>query len=59
MYIEKNMFENIFNIVIGMKRKTKENMKTRVNIPLFCHRKNMKLIHVTKFKASLFLDNNA
>jgi hypothetical protein len=63
MYIEKNVFENIFNTVIDMKVKTKENMEARMNIHLFCHRKNMKLIYngsrVTKFKASLFLDNNA
>jgi hypothetical protein len=62
MYIKKNMFENIFNTVIDMKGKTKENMNARMNIPLFCHRKNMKLIYngswVTKFKARLFLDNN-
>jgi hypothetical protein len=63
MHIKKNMFENIFNMMIDMKEKTKYNMKVRMNIPVFCYRENMKLVynksHVTKFKVSFTLDNNA
>ena len=48
------MFENIFNIVMDVKRQTKRNMKARMNIYLFCNRKNMELVydesHVTKPK---------
>jgi hypothetical protein len=29
------MFENIFNIVMDMKVKTKENMKDKMDLPLF------------------------
>jgi hypothetical protein len=46
MHIEKNMFENIFNTVIDVKGKTKDNIKTRMDITLFYHRKNIKLVNV-------------
>jgi hypothetical protein len=45
MHIEKNMFENIFNIIMDMKGKTKDNIKTIMNISLFSHRKNIELIY--------------
>jgi hypothetical protein len=41
MHIEKNMFENIFNTIMDMKGKTKYNIKVRIDIALFCHRKNI------------------
>jgi len=63
MQIKKIMFENIFNIVMDMKRKTKDNIKARINISLFCYHKNMRLVYngsqVTKPKANFVLDNNA
>jgi len=63
MHIEKNVFGNIFNMVMDVKGKTKDNIKTRMNIALFCHRKNMKLVYVgsrvTKPKASFVLNKNA
>jgi hypothetical protein len=31
--------------VKNIKGKTKDNMKARIDIPLFCHRKNRKLIY--------------
>jgi hypothetical protein len=43
MYIEKNVFENIFNTVMGVKGKTKDNIKAKTNIALFCERRNMEL----------------
>jgi hypothetical protein len=56
------MFENIFNTVIDVKGKTKDNIKARKDITLFCHRKNTKLVNVvsrvTKPKASFTLDKN-
>jgi hypothetical protein len=45
MHIEKNMFEKKINRVKNIKGKTKDNMKARIDIPLFCHRKNRKLIY--------------
>jgi hypothetical protein len=63
MHIEKNMFENIFNTIIDVKGKTKKNMKARIDISLFCHHKNTKLVNdgsqFTKSKGSFSLDKNA
>ena len=63
MHFENNMFENILNIVMDVKLKTKDNMKAKMDIPLFCHRKNMELVYnrlrVVKPKANFVLDNNA
>jgi hypothetical protein len=44
MHIEKNVFENIFNIVIDVKGKTKDNIKARLDVALFCNSKNMELV---------------
>lgn len=63
MHIKKNVFKNIFNMVIDMKGKTNDNMKARIDIPLFCHCKNMNLVYngslVIKPKDSFTLDKNA
>jgi hypothetical protein len=60
MHIEKNMFENIFNIVMDVKGKTKDNIKARLDIALFYNRKNMKLVcdrsRVAKPRASFVLE---
>jgi hypothetical protein len=45
MHIEKNMFGNIFNTVMDVKEKIKDIIKTKMNISLFCHYKNMKLVY--------------
>jgi hypothetical protein len=44
MHIEKNMFENIFNIIMDVKGKTKDNIKARMDITLFYNHKNMELV---------------
>jgi hypothetical protein len=48
---------------MDVKGKTKDNIKTIMNITLFCHHKNIKLVYVrsrvTKPKANFALDNNA
>ena len=62
MHIEKNMFENIFNTVMDVKGKTKDNIKARLDIALYCNRKNMKLVcdgsRVAKSRASFVLEKN-
>jgi hypothetical protein len=62
MHIEKNMFENIFNIVMDVKGKTKDNIKARLHIALYCNRKNMELVYnesrVAKPRASFVLEKN-
>jgi hypothetical protein len=48
---------------MDVKRKTKDNIKAKINIYLFCHHKNMRLVYdgsqVTKPNANFALDNNA
>jgi hypothetical protein len=60
MQIKKNMFENIFNTVMDMKWKTKQNIKARLDLPLYCYYENMELINdglcVVKSKAMFALD---
>jgi hypothetical protein len=62
MHIEKNVFENIFNTVMDMKRKTNDNIKARLDLALFCNRKNMELVcdesQVAKPRASFVLEKN-
>ena len=56
------MFENILNMVIDVKGKTKVNIKDRM-YPLFCHHKIIELIYdgsrIVKSKTNFVLDNNA
>ena len=63
MHIAKNILENIFNRVMDMKGKTKNNNKAKMDISLFCHRKNIELVYdesrVAKPKTSFALDKNA
>ncbi|KAL9407317.1 hypothetical protein Peur_004289 [Populus x canadensis] len=63
MHIEKNVFENIFNTVMDVKGKTKDNIKARLDVALFCNRKNMELVcdgsRVAKPRASFVLEKNA
>ena len=62
MHIEKNMFENIFNTVMDVKGKTKDNIKNRLDLALFYNRKNMELVcdesQATKPRASFMLEKN-
>jgi len=63
MHIEKNVFENIFNTVMDVKGKTKDNIKARLDVALFCNSKNMELVcdasRVAKPRASFMLEKNA
>jgi len=49
--------------MMDVKGKAKDNMKARMDIPLFCHHKNIELVYfssqVTKSKVSFVLDKNA
>jgi len=61
MHIENNMFENIFNMVMDIKGKIKDNIKARMDITLFGER--MKLVYVgsrvAMHKTIFALDKNA
>ncbi|XP_016177767.1 uncharacterized protein LOC107620058 [Arachis ipaensis] len=43
MHIEKNVFDNIFNTVMDIKEKTKDNAKARMDLSLYCKRKSLEL----------------
>jgi hypothetical protein len=62
MYIENNVFENIFNTIMDVKGKIEDNNKARLDIALFCNRKNMELVcdesRVAKPRASFVLEKN-
>jgi len=44
MHIEKNMFENILNIIMDVKGKTKDNIEARLILMFVCNCKNMELV---------------
>jgi hypothetical protein len=60
MHIEKIKFENISKMVLDIERKAKNNIKSRMNIDLFCDCQHIKLfndeVHITKPKATYALD---
>ncbi|KAL0327830.1 UNVERIFIED_CONTAM: hypothetical protein Sangu_1861000 [Sesamum angustifolium] len=43
MHIEKNVFDNRFNIVMDIKGKTKDNMKTCRDLKIICNRLKLEL----------------
>jgi hypothetical protein len=63
MNIEKNVSKNIFNTVMDVKGKTKDNIKARMDITLFSNHKNIELVfygsRVAKPRASFVLKKNA
>ena len=63
MHIEINVFENIFNTVMDVKGKIKDNIKSRLDIALYCNHINMELVYdesrVAKPRASFMLKKNA
>jgi hypothetical protein len=62
MHIEKNVIENIFNTVMDVKGKKKDNIKARLDTALFYNSKNMELIfdgsQVAKPRAIFVLEKN-
>ena len=63
MHIEKNVFENIFNTIMDVKGKKKDNIKARLDVTLFCNCINMELVWdgswVAKLRVSFMLKKNA
>ncbi|KAG8366038.1 hypothetical protein BUALT_Bualt17G0034500 [Buddleja alternifolia] len=43
MHIEKNMFDNVFNTVMDVKGKTKDNVKARLDLQNICKRRDLEL----------------
>ena len=44
MHIEKNVFENLFNTMMDIKGKTKDNVKARMDLKLYCRRPELELV---------------
>jgi len=44
MHIEKNFFENVFNTVMDVKGKTKDNEKARMDVAEYCLRGDLELV---------------
>ncbi|XP_021279209.1 uncharacterized protein LOC110412894 [Herrania umbratica] len=59
MHIERNVFENIFNTMMDVKGKTKDNLKARQNLNMYCKRPELELVEhngkILKPKASYSL----
>jgi hypothetical protein len=53
------MFENTLNMMVNVKVKTNDNMKARMNLPLFYHHQSIELVYdrlrVTKSKSQFCL----
>ena len=59
MHIEKNVFENVFNTVMNIEGKTKDNIKAREDLAMFCRRKELEKNANGKYpKANYTLDKN-
>lgn len=50
MHNEKNVFDNLFNTVMNVNGKTKDNVKSRQDLALFCNRPELKIDRVGKDK---------
>ena len=59
MHIEKNVFENVFNTVMNIEGKTKDNAKSREDLREFCRRPELHANHGKYPKACYTLDKPA
>ena len=50
MHIEKNVFDNIFNTVMDIKGKTKDNVKARMDLREYCKRKDLEIVESSNGK---------
>ncbi|XP_073219440.1 uncharacterized protein [Cicer arietinum] len=63
MHIEKNFFDNVFNAVMNVKNKTKDNEKARMDLAIICQRSDLELVphnngKMTKPKENYCLTSN-
>ena len=59
MHIEKNVFENVFNTVMNIEGKKKDNIKDREDLAMFCRRKELEKNANGKYPmANYTLDKN-
>jgi hypothetical protein len=43
--LKRTYLKNIFNMMMDVKGKSKDNMKAMMDIPLVCHHKNIELVY--------------
>ena len=44
MHVEKNVFDNIFNTIMNIKDKTKDNVNARLDMTIVCKRPELELL---------------
>ncbi|XP_019057626.1 PREDICTED: uncharacterized protein LOC109116509 [Tarenaya hassleriana] len=54
MHIEKNFFDNVINTIMNVKGKSKDNVKSRMDIKEICNRKELELSNDGKATISIF-----
>ncbi|CAA7049001.1 unnamed protein product [Microthlaspi erraticum] len=54
MHIEKNFFDNIMNTVLNVKGKTKDNLKSRLDLPAICVRDELHVSEDGKGPSPIF-----
>jgi len=54
MHIEKNYFDNIMNTVLNVPGKTKDNLKSRLDLPAICNRKGLEVTEDGKLPFPVF-----
>ncbi|KAL1206112.1 hypothetical protein V5N11_005267 [Cardamine amara subsp. amara] len=52
MHIEKNFFENIINTILNVQGKTKDNVKSRLDLPLYCSRDYVEVVPPYRLKVA-------
>ena len=54
MHIEKNFFENIMNTILNVPGKTKDNIKSRLDLPDICSRSELHIRSNGQVPVSIF-----
>jgi len=50
MHIEKNLFDNVFNTIMDVKNKTKNNQKNKINVVELCVKGHLELVQLQNGK---------
>lgn len=60
MHIEKNFFDNIMHTILNVAGKTKDNLKSRLDLPTVCRRKDLEVTTAGRAPVPIFrLSNEA
>jgi hypothetical protein len=53
MHNEKNMFDNVLITVMGVKTKTKDNLKARCDVEIYCYRPELRVMNLGEGRVSV------